>query len=280
MYHHNEDLFRISIGSRGVLFLHRRSEPEVNTGVVADRGGFGEVPREIRDIEPADLGRVRAALESWGVNCRSTDAELFEQLRREADYGSLGAFFVPNLPEEMNSDGDVTTFESVAGLTTSELERNIGYERGRLSKGYHLYQLITPVGPNEFTWGHDTRYSGGFHDPREPVLFQGTAYRVMRADELRYALLTKHKGDTRAAYAEFDSMMEAERSKLNVRTGPKRIVKVFPVIRHYETDNWWEQYPDSGIAGTPQRTLRTVGSKLAFVKITYVAPRESLRVPL
>src|SRR5688500_16331027 len=119
-------------------------------------------------------------------------------------------------------NGYVTTYSAVAGRSHAELEDVLGFAPGTLSNGFRVYQLSEPIGPNDFVWKDRTRYSDGWHF--DPSIGES----VQRADELR-AHLGKQLGyDEAVVDRELAAFQVAQLNKLNVRSGPNRIVKILP----------------------------------------------------
>ena len=139
-------------------------------------------------------------------------------------------------------DGYVTTYSAVAGRSHTELEDVLGFATGSLSNGYRVYQLSDPIGPNDFVWKDRTRYSDGWHfDP-------SIGEYVQRSDELRAHLGKKMGYDETGVDRELAAFQVAQVNKLNVRSGPKRIVKILPNAKP-------SSFPDSGFRNIPQWRL-------------------------
>jgi hypothetical protein len=161
--------------------------------------------------------------------------------------------------------GDVTTFASIAGLPAREVERRIGYEAGRLGRGFDVYELRQHVHATDILWGDQTRYSGGWQRLRE-----GGEY-ARRIDILRAEIGKRLNYNEEAVDAELRAFMGRQVAKLNVRLGPDRIVKILPAIGHNRASPWWVQYPNAPVGGIPQWTILDGHDKL-FAKIASVAP--------
>ena len=147
--------------------------------------------------------------------------------------------------------GDVTTHEAIVNLPATEIERKLGYAVGRLSRGYDIYELVGHVGPEDFVWGDQTRYSGGWQYQRDAREY------ARRIDVLRAELGKRYNYNERKVDAELQAKSAAEAAKLNVRTGGRRIIKVKPVTPH-DSDpavHWLTQYPNARPGGIPQWTL-------------------------
>jgi len=149
--------------------------------------------------------------------------------------------------------GYVTTFQSVTGKAPAELEQVLGFSPGTLRGGYDTFALFDPVSINEFDWRDRTRYSGGWHS--DPTVKFGsdpsTVWLVQRRDELRAALGKLNNYDERATDAAIFRIMSAEMAKLNVRSGPGRIVRVEPRQRQ-------PGFPDSPFRSIPQWELKVL----------------------
>ena len=149
--------------------------------------------------------------------------------------------------------GYVTTLGSIAGKSTLDLEKALGFNAGALKAGYTVYALVSFVTINEFDWRDRTRYSDGWHaDPT--IRFgsnPGTVWSVQRRDELRAALGKQNNYDESATDLAIERILRTELIKLNIRSGPNRIVKVVP--RQSPTG-----YPDSEFRNIPQWELKVL----------------------
>lgn len=146
--------------------------------------------------------------------------------------------------------GYVTQLSFVQDKSAAYLEAALGYNRGALASGYKVFALQNVVRSDEFEWKDRTRYSDGWHADPSIRLGQNekTVWSVQRADELRYALYKRHGYNERAASQEMDSIMSRELVKLNVRSGPNRIVKLRP-------NSHPSSYPESEFRSIPQWRL-------------------------
>lgn len=148
------------------------------------------------------------------------------------------------------SRGYVTTYSSIARRSRSDIERSLGFDPARLQKGYTVYALVGIVTSREFIWRDKTRYSAGWHaDPS--ITFDNypdTIWCVQRRDELRAAMLKKYNGNERLADIEITRIIELAASRLNIRIGPQKIVKVVPKITY-------GNYPDADFCDVPQWEL-------------------------
>ena len=141
------------------------------------------------------------------------------------------------------SGGYVTTFASIDGMSSEMLERALGFPALALEGGFHIYALSEPIGSDDFSWKDRTAYSDGWHF--DPTINEY----VQRSDELRYSLFRQSGWNEGKADAELNKFMELQREALNVRSGPHRIVKVFPARKPTG------DYPDSRFRTIPQWRL-------------------------
>jgi hypothetical protein len=157
--------------------------------------------------------------------------------------------------------GYVTTLQSVLGKTDYELEDSLGYRHGSLKPGFEIYTLAQTVNAGEFVWRDKTRYSAGWH--RDPSIKFGddpnVVWGVQRQDELRAALGRKLNYDEKAVDLEIDKLRQRDVLELNMRTGPRKIVKVRPLKKLGPDD-----YPDSIAGNIPQWEL-TVPKQFSLV---------------
>lgn len=146
--------------------------------------------------------------------------------------------------------GYVTRLSALTGKSSFELERALGFNGGALRQGYAIYELAGLVAPGEFEWKDRTRYADGWRgDPRielEPD--SNVVWLVRREDELRAAYGKRHGYDERATDRALAEMMARELAKLNVRTGPDRIVKLAPNAAP-------TAFPESELRDVPQWRL-------------------------
>lgn len=153
----------------------------------------------------------------------------------------------------MMMKGYVTTLESISGKANSELEQTLGFSSGSLSAGFSVYALEGTVAKDEFDWRDRTRYAGGWH--ADPSIKFGsnpnTVWQVQRRDELRDALGKQHNDNEQATDQAIERILHVELEKLNVRTGPRMIVKVVPRQRLGD-------YPNSPYRNIPQWELKVL----------------------
>ena len=145
-------------------------------------------------------------------------------------------------PSTAKLSGYVTTHKALAGRTHAALEDILGFAPGTLSTGFRLYQLAEPVGPNDFSWKDRTRYSDGWH------FDSSIGEYVQRGDELRAHLGRRLNYDDAVVDRELAAFQVAQFKKLNVRSGPGRIVKLLPNTRA-------SAFPDSSFTNVPQQRL-------------------------
>lgn len=166
--------------------------------------------------------------------------------------------------------GDVTTYISIAGKTGPEIEMRLGYKPGRLSAGFDVYELKQEVSVGDFEWTDRTRYSGGWQ------LQRGIGEFARRFDVLRAEYGKKFGYDEARVDQELDKLLRREAAKLNIRIGPNRIVKVFPVTLHDPRMFWLEQYPNAQFRDIPQWTILKTHPK-EFALLASVSGRSTFR---
>jgi hypothetical protein len=143
----------------------------------------------------------------------------------------------------VESAGDVTQLRSIIHQPPRVLEKRIGFEAGRLAKGWLVLQLIDKVGSGEFAYGGSTAASGGF-DPDNLVENDGVKYRVHVSDVQRNAFLADTGSNTQAD-EKFSHFMVNQLTLLNDRQSDCRIVKVRPKMDHDKSKPAYVQYPDA-----------------------------------
>jgi hypothetical protein len=139
--------------------------------------------------------------------------------------------------------GYVTMLQSLLNKPTDKLENILGFGAGTLELGYYVYQLVGEVTLADFDWKDRTTYSDGWH------FDSWVGEYVQRQDELRAHLGSKLRYNEQAVDSRLALFKMEQRDRLNVRTGPKRIVKVIPKDRATE-------FPDSTDRSTPQWRLK------------------------
>ena len=143
--------------------------------------------------------------------------------------------------------GYVTTYRCVAGKNAADLERALGFGAGSLGAGYALYQLCEQINLEDFEWKDRTAYSAGWH--YDPSIQEY----VQRSDELRAQLGRESSWSESATDLKIEAFMELQVKRLNVRSGPDRIVKVLP-------NKAGDRYPDSRLRNVPQWKLKCLKS--------------------
>jgi hypothetical protein len=138
--------------------------------------------------------------------------------------------------------GYVTTYAAVAGRSSTVLERALGLGPGSLRAGYAVYELSAYVYSKEFEWKDRTMFSDGWHE--DPSINEY----VQRFDELRAHYGKRNNWSETATDAQLRRFLALQQSRLNVRVGASRIVKVVttaPVL----------SFPDSPLRDIPQWRL-------------------------
>jgi hypothetical protein len=144
--------------------------------------------------------------------------------------------------EELSMKGYVTIYKAVTGLGHAELEHVLGFDPGTLGNGYRVYQLAEFVGPNDFEWKDRTKYSGGWHFDFSTGEF------VQRFDELRAHLGKTNEYNEVVVDKKLEQFHASQVNRLNVRSGPERIIKIVPYIIS-------KVFPDSPFGNIPQWRL-------------------------
>ena len=138
------------------------------------------------------------------------------------------------------NDGYFTTLKFVATLNAADLERTVGFERGRLKSGFRLVVLAgsETLAPDDFELAASTRYSGG-------IIKQAADGSGMGIEQI----LTEQGQDV--------ASLKLKVSKFFSRRGDNTPTKVLPNLRH--TDGM--KYPDAEalgpgiLSGVPQFKL-------------------------
>jgi hypothetical protein len=151
--------------------------------------------------------------------------------------------------------GYVTTLASITGKTASEIELSLGFGTGALASGYYVFALADHVDLGDFDWKDRTTYSDGWHFDASIDEY------VQRQDELRAHLGKLNAYDETATDAQILGLMQLQVQRLNVRTGPERIVKVV-------SKGNISTFPDSPHRNVPQWKLRV---RKAFTRLAEVA---------
>jgi hypothetical protein len=139
--------------------------------------------------------------------------------------------------------GYVTTLASITGKTAPDVERSLGFAPGALAAGFVVYALADEIALRDFEWKDQTTYSGGWHYDRTIDEY------VQRQDELRAHFGKLNNYDEAATDAKLLELMQLQVKRLNVRSGPKRIVKVLP-------KGPVSSFPDSPFRNVPQWQLK------------------------
>ncbi len=154
--------------------------------------------------------------------------------------------------------GYVTTYESIAGKSRSEIENRLGFSSGSLQSGYAIYALAEPVAKGDFGWRDTTAYSAGMAvDPDTEQ--NGVVYQVPRLDTVRYNDAVRRGYGQSTTPGELDKisrdndgamarLLNDALRRLNFRTGNQRIVKISAAARP-------SGYPDSPYRDIPQWEL-------------------------
>lgn len=157
--------------------------------------------------------------------------------------------------------GNVTTLEWIRIGSEAATEANLGYQAGRLSRGYHLLLLKQRLTPKDFQFDGTTMRSGG-----KLGLPGGKA-----ADDVRplvHDQILAERG--RAGY---EAYQQTTLGAVAI-SGAKRIAKVLPVTRHDNDLDPGVQYPMGG--GGLQWKLIT---ECAFLVALHVAADGTARTP-
>ena len=125
---------------------------------------------------------------------------------------------IPLQPGGMvRSKGFVTRLNSVVNQPADELERRLGYNRGRLAAGWALL-LLKPLKPEDRVVGADFRFAGYTH-------FSGGRIGDPRLGSARPNVHAELKRNL-ANPARFADEFAAQRFPV---TGPERIVRIVPI---------------------------------------------------
>ena len=162
-------------------------------------------------------------------------------------------------PDELQS-GYVTTLRSITRRTPHQVADALGLHPSALTFGYIVYALVEPVRVEDFEWKDQTAYSDGWHF--DPTIGEY----VQRADELRASLGKRHRNDEATVDARLRALMATHVTRLNVREGPERIVKVAARQASFVLP---DSFPDAPLRGVPQWRLRT---RKKFVRLAEIAP--------
>jgi hypothetical protein len=152
--------------------------------------------------------------------------------------------------------GYVTTQAAITGRNATEIEIALGFGPGSLADGFYVFALAEPIEVKDFEWKDRTMYSDGWHyDP-------SIGEYVQRRDELRAHLGKLNSYNEAVTDGKIVDIMQGQVQRLNVRSGPERIVKVVPKGRV-------SSFPDSPHRNVPQWELRFPKS---FTQVADVGP--------
>jgi hypothetical protein len=162
--------------------------------------------------------------------------------------------------EHFTTAGDATVLKVLVGKTADQLERGIGFEKGRLRKGWWLLTIIGRPDPNDFLMSGNTAYSGGQLDAK--------AY-----NEKFNPLPVVGHFDTRARFLRpnYDENKKRLLDLLTIDGGEGRIAKIHSAIRHDPRKPANQQYP----AGTGLFQITFTKQQKWLVK-GFVGPGEVL----
>ena len=146
----------------------------------------------------------------------------------------------PALGKPVTANGCITTLKFVINRPAEEIERRIGYSKGRLDGGWWLLLMVDTVQAGEFEFfGYSNSSGGRSGHPREG------ATRESIGDSLKATL-----GEANFA------RKQAEIAALMVSNGPDRIAKILPRNGEDPTippPEAWKHYPPG--SGIPQWNL-------------------------
>ncbi len=129
-----------------------------------------------------------------------------------------------------------------------EIEDRLGFARGSLIGGYAIYELQDMIAIDDFVWRDVTKFSAGWQaDP--DIEFgpdKSVIWKAQRFDELRAELGKQLNYDEKKVDAALGRVMMAAQKRLNMRVGPRRIVKLiarqplpdFPDSPHNSIPQW------------------------------------------
>ncbi len=169
--------------------------------------------------------------------------------------------------------GNVTTMQWIVPGNRGMTERNLGYHMGRLDRGFSILVLKQMPEPEDFEFAGTTLRSGG----REGLPAESKA-----ADELRARVHDNILRDLRRdGQVGEDDALKAYREKQRKvlasisLSGPQRVAKVIPAIRHNDELRPSQQYP-MGAGGLQWvvlgRDSRPARRGLLFLVAAFVHP--------
>ena len=118
--------------------------------------------------------------------------------------------------------GCVTRLQDLLGREPEELERIIGYHRGRLAQGYYIAVLKEPLRPGEFEYGGYTHFSGGKMGAPDPLKRPGV-------DAARPGV---HQSLLKDVGAKGLNGLQQKTAGATPLVGTERLAKVLPKIMH------------------------------------------------
>lgn len=158
--------------------------------------------------------------------------------------------------------GDVTTLNAIWPGNEAQIEAQLGYHSGRLSKGYSVALVNEPLKPADFQFSGTTMRSGGRYG-----LPGASAAEDAARPKVHDGILAERGA---GGYAD---LQETVLRNIELR-GAKRLAKVLPAIRHDADAPPNQQYPMGG--GALQWTLiREVDCLIAV----HVAPDGTATTP-
>lgn len=130
--------------------------------------------------------------------------------------------------------GDVSTLQRIGARSGAALEAELGFHGGRLAKGYLLLVLRQRLTPADFEFAGITLRSGGR---------LGNPASTPAADQLRERVSDQMRREYGAVG--YDKMKEKALGNIT-DSGPQRIIKILPTIRHDAALGPDVQYPPGG----------------------------------
>lgn len=159
--------------------------------------------------------------------------------------------------------GNITTLQWIKPGYDAETEDALGFERGRLSMGYWILLLTSVPDPNAFEFAGTTLRSGG----REGLPAKDWSLDAQRP-RVHDQMQSKHGKDGYRAL----QLAALRRAAI---TGPERLARVVPEIRHDDNIMPDRQYPMGG--GGLQWVIRKPG--LSFLAAAWIAPDQRANIP-
>jgi hypothetical protein len=156
------------------------------------------------------------------------------------------------LGQTIQLGGDITTNRWVGARSAADIEKSLGFARGRLAAGWAVLVLTQPLTPDDFQFSGLTLRSGGrLGLPADDPVADRARRHVTEEMLATYGA---------SGYA---SMQQAALRGVAI-TGPDRLVKVLPETRHDPSLPPSAQYPMGG--GGLQWTLkRPCGFRVAML---------------